>query len=163
MSIASSFIRIKVASSSVLAYELRSPKTSRLWSYSAIFSTAKSNSFICLRFCLVIPPCCIRSFIRSTRDENSSVESVLSSIASLFSASMTCSISRSTASVFSLRRASYFSTLPRHTNEYLFAADSIFVPSIYCTCNDTKPSLCSSSTICVNKVSKHPLRRLPRK
>ena len=72
------------------------------------------------------------------------------------------SICLSKASVFALSVASYFSTEPRHTNVCLLATDSILVPSIYCTFNDTKPSSWSSLTTWVNTASKSSFNRLPR-
>ena len=53
----------------------------------------------------------------------------------------------------------FFSTLPFHTNVYLFATDSIFVPSMYCTFRDTSPSPFSNSTTWRNTSSNRPSDR----
>ena len=51
-----------------------------------------------------------------------------------------------TASTFASSFDLFFSMLPLHTNVYLFATDSIFVPSMYCTFSETRPSPFNSST-----------------
>ena len=50
---------------------------------------------------------------------------------------------------YSCSFARFFSTVLRHTNVYLLAFDSIFVPSIYSTTSVMKPRSASRSTTCV--------------
>ena len=139
----------KVASWSVLEYELRSPMISRCSSYScSLVSIFSSSSFIILFSSL---PHSLRlalfnsSILSFSRRLSIGVE--LSSSAAL-SPAMPFSISASTAFIFRSSFALLFSTLLRHTNRYLFDFDSIFVPSTYCSRRLTYPSSTSNTTTC---------------
>ena len=70
------------------------------------------------------------------------------------------SASDRTACIFASSLALLFSTLFLHTKVYLLAADSIFVPSMYCTSRLTRPSSLSIVTTCVNSPSNTPFNRL---
>lgn len=155
---ASSFMRMKVASGSVLDMELRSPICSRRLSYSPSLSRCLSSSFIFFS-------CSRRTFfcslsVGSGSDDNASFSSPISegnasgvnsttSVSAALSCTITSSICFSRTRIFSCSFARFFSTVLRHTNVYLLAFDSIFVPSIYSTSSVMKPRSASRSTTCV--------------
>ena len=94
----------------------------------------------CLAFLLAEIFASTLALMRSTLSVTSSAVNSPPTGFSSFSMAWFCSIWLSNASVLALSFESCFSTEPLHTNVYLLATDSIFVPSIYCTFNDTKPS-----------------------
>ena len=152
--IASSFIRMKVASWSVLEYELRSPMMDRLSSYSCILgSIFSSSSFSIFRSSLLRSSRLVlfSSSIRSLSRLLSIGALALSSAAS--SSAIPFSISANTAFIFFSNFALLFSTVPRHTKRYLFDFDSIFVPSTYCSRRLMYPSSTNNITTCEKRLS----------
>ena len=73
-----------------------------------------------------------------------------------FSSARTASASFRIPSTLAISLALFFSTDPFQTKVYLFATDSIFVPSIYCTSKDMSPSSWSNSTTWWKMDSKRP-------
>ena len=69
---------------------------------------------------------------------------------SLLSWAMPSSICCSTPRIFFSSFALFRSTVLRHTNVYLLATDSTFVPSMYCTSRLSTPSSTKCSTTWTN-------------
>ena len=112
-----------------------------------------------LRSFLLLMPCSsIFWSILSVRAERSSM---LGSSAehSSFSSARTDSAAFSNASTLASSFALFFSILPFQTKVYLFATDSIFVPSMYWTFSDTTPSSFIIITVWRNNSSKRPSHR----
>ena len=71
---------------------------------------------------------------------------------SLLSWAMPSSICRSTPRIFFSSFALFRSTVLRHTNVYLLATDSTFVPSMYCTSRLSTPISTKLFTTCTNRL-----------
>ena len=128
-------------------------------SYSASLSRWNSNCLICLAFCLC-------AFLSSLSDAvgvfsrehfssdimSVSMEGVNSTLSSM--QALSCAMASSTCCrrmrIFSRSRVRLRSTFLRHTNVYLLALDSIFVPSTYSTSRLMNPLDARMRTICVN-------------
>ena len=93
---------------------------------------------------------------------SASSDGVTSSVSSCLA--LSCAMQSSTwasrAFTFSISLARLRSTVLRQTNVYLFAFDSIFVPSTYSTSRLTNPLSARTSTSCVNMLLISSFRRL---
>ena len=152
-------MRMNVAEGSVLEMELRPSICSRRLLYSASFSPCLSNSLNILFF----PLCAaFSSFVFASGAEPSASLNSLEishnvwgvSSKEATSAALSCAICSlicwSNTRIFSNSFSRFLSTLLRHTKVYLFALDSIFVPSRYSTSSVTKPFSTNINTKRVN-------------
>ena len=162
-------MRMNVASGSVLDIELRSPIRSRRLSYSPSLSPIRPSSLISFslwRRAFLSSLLSGAGLAESERCSSShisvscaGVNSTDSSCAA-FSWAMASSIWLSSARIFCCSFARFFTTIFFQTKVYLFAFDSIFVPSMYSTSRLMKPRSASISTSCVNTLSISSLTRL---
>ena len=162
-------MRMNVASGSVLDIELRPPICPRRPSYSPSLSPICPSSRISFSFwrraffsSLVPGAGLAQSDCRSCSHISVSCAGVNSTDSSraAFSWAMASSIWLSSSRIFCSSFSRFFTTVFFHTKVYLFALDSIFVPSMYSTSRLIKPRSARISTNCVNTLSISSLTRL---
>ena len=163
-------MRMNVASGSVLDIELRSPICPSRLSYSSSLSRCFSSSLACRlssrSLALSSLSLADSAEARSMEPRSSShisvscagVNSTDSSWA-VFSWAMASSIWLSSARIFCCSFARFFTTVFFQTKVYLFALDSILVPSMYSTSRLMKPRSARISTSWVNTLSISSLTR----